>query len=74
MIDTIIEINGTVFNPNNPFDPNPPIITTWPVYTHAPLGNANTIIVKGYNTIEPRIYSVTTAGISAVVNLPFNGT
>jgi hypothetical protein len=80
MIDTIIEINGTLFNPNRyelngPFYGLPPdVVDTWPIYPHAPLGNANTIIVKGYETIEPRIYSVTTAGISAVVNLPFNGT
>lgn len=80
MIDTIIEINGSLYNPNrynvnSPFFGLPPdVVTTWPVYTHAPLGNAQTIIVKGYETIEPRIYSATTAGISNVVYLPGNGT
>jgi len=80
MIDTIIEINGSLYDPrrynvNDPLYGTPPeVVTTWPVYTHAPLGNANTIIVKGYEMIEPRIYSATTAGISNVAYLPTNGT
>ena len=80
IIDTIIEINGVLYNPNR-YDVNSPfygtpndVVTTWPIYPHAPLGNANSIIVSGYETIIPRIYSVTRAGTSNVVNLPSNAT
>ena len=85
MIDTIIEINGILFNPLR-YDPNSPlyntaldgqasdVITTWPMYPHEPLGNAAEIIVPGYEMIEPRIYSVTAAGISNVVYLAGSGT
>lgn len=80
VIDTIMEINGTLFNPLR-YDPNSPfyaqpavVVDTWPIYPHAPLGNVSTLIVPGYEMIEPRIYSVTAAGISNVVYLAGSGT